>query len=446
MPDTKQLLERTARRAPSPGYHPETIRDRAERRRRSQRMRTSALALALSVLVGVGAFAVVRTPVGTDVATGVTGDGESLPPATVAPVEAGEGEYYYEAILMAAACGDHCTTDDVALDATTWWSPSDESGRIAVDAAQAYGIEAGRFGSGEFPNLNGVDVSGFPLDRAELLPFLLERSNPNGGSPAPVVTPPPNGAPFDGQLWRAITDLLPDPHTTPAVRAALLEVAAQLQGSTVTTDSEDPFGRPAHVIEFGNEGGSIIERLYVDPASHDLLTWTFTMAGESDPVRYYVVQDAGIASSTETGVEEGRASIPSTILSVDDIRAMPASGGDRAPAEMSTSGEDITERCSQGGPDLELTRSSSHEYDHDCFVVETGASFTITFTVDAAGASGRLRIFAPGRLEPLFDGEPVTGPGSIVYDIPALGSRDDAGANEYLVLDGELLVGTLYVR
>ena len=439
MADTKRLLERAASSAPGVHYDLDDIRDRSTRRRRDGRRRASAVALILTVLVGAAVFSVARRPAGTGITSGPTGRGGSLPAATTAPLVAGDGEYYYRAVLLVAVCEEACGEDDVALDATTWWSPSDDSGRVAVDAAAAYGIDAGRFGPGTFPNANGIDVSDFPHDPDGLLRFLLQRSGSAGESPAPVVTPPPGGAPFDGQLWRAITDLLSDPHTKPAVRAILLEAAATLQGSSVTTDVEDPFGRSAHVVAFANEGGAILERLYVDPASHDLLTWTSTSAGEDAPGRYYVVQDAGIASSMETGVEPGTGSVPPTLLSVDDLRTL--GGGASSGAGSTPVG--VPERCSQGGPDLTLTRSATG-YDHDCFVVEAGAPFTIAFTVATPGVEGRLRIVALDDTV-LFEGDAVTGPSTTIDDVDPIGYDPD-GANRYRVLDGDVLVGTLYVR
>jgi len=140
-------------------------------------------------------------------------------------------------------------------------------------------------------------VSSFPTDPDQLQAFLLQRSAPEGASPAPMVTPPPNGAPTDGQLWRAITDLLADPHTTPTARATLVEVAANLQGSTVTLGDSDPVGRSADVIAFANWGGDSPERLYVDPSTHDLLAWTVESADGTSSI--WLVRDAGVSASTD---------------------------------------------------------------------------------------------------------------------------------------------------
>jgi hypothetical protein len=214
----------------------------------------------------------------------------------------------------------------VRLDATYWWSPDDDSGRIAVDDAQAYGIEGGRFGPGTFPNHNGIDVSEYPVEPGALTEFLLERSAEDGESPAPLVTPPPEGAPRDGQLWRAITDLLADPHVTPTVRAALLDVAVGVQGTTLEPDVVDPAGRPAHAIAFGNWGGDLQERLYLDPDTHELLAQT-TASQEGVILEIYLVQHAGLTDSTETGPEPDGGSVPLTLLSAEDLGSLLGGNG-----------------------------------------------------------------------------------------------------------------------
>lgn len=318
MTDTKRLLERAGHRAPAPGFDLETLRRRRDRRAGSERIRAAIVGLALVSAVVAIVAVLPRTERGRSDEVAL---GAALRPATDEPLVAGPGEYYHRAVLL----GQHCVDtpdpcEDVRLDATYWWSPADDSGRIAVDDAYAYGIEAGRFGPRAFPNNNGIDVSAFPLEPSELAVFLLERGRDGGASPAPRVTPPPEGAPEDGRVWRAITDLLEDPHVTPAVRAALVNVAAAMQGTHVSLDAADPFGRPAHVVEFGNWGGEVVERLYVDPGSHELLCWTSSLAGSDVPFRYFVVQQAGVVDSTESGLSLDEGSVPGTLLSSEDLR------------------------------------------------------------------------------------------------------------------------------
>jgi hypothetical protein len=332
MRSAKDLLERAGRFAPPATFTlPDVERTRGRRDVR-RRITTAVVALALVTVAFGSVVQALRRP-----GEGVVGSGGSehvLPPATEAPAVAGPGQSYYRAVLFVLdGCFGSSTVPEgewgstgTRLDATFVWSPQDDAGRIVVDQAYGYGIEAGRFGPGAFPNENGIDVSSFPLETEALTRFLLDRSDESGASPAPMVTPPPEGATNDGQLWRAITDLLQDPHVTPTVRAALLDVAAGLQGSRVDLDAADPFGRPAHVIAFGNWGGQMPERLYVDPATHELLAWTMSSTVD-DSYGILVVQDAGVVDSIEEAPKPAERSVPLTLLSTDDLGPQDAASG-----------------------------------------------------------------------------------------------------------------------
>jgi hypothetical protein len=314
MSDTKHLLERAGRSAPDVPFGLDEFHRLRERRDRVRRIRAGAVGLTLAVVAVTVAFTALQGGAPRDTDSPYASTGATLPPATRSPLVAAPGQQYYGAVLLASE-------GHVRLDATYWWSPEDDSGRTVVDDAQAYGIEAGRFGPGAFPNHNGIDVSDFPLEPDALTEFLLARSAEDGASPAPLVTPPPEGGPRDGQLWRAITDLLVDPHVTPTVRAALLDVAAGVQGTTLEADVVDPAGRPAHAIAFGNWGGDSEERLYVDPDTHELLAWT-TSSSDGALIEIYLVQHAGVVDSTETGPEPDGGSVPLTLLSTADLVAM----------------------------------------------------------------------------------------------------------------------------
>ena len=330
MSDTKLLLERASCSAPDVPFGLDEFRRLRERRDRFRRIRAGVVGLTLAVVATTVAFTALQGGEASDTDGQYASTGATLPPATRSPLVAAPGELYYRAVLFVrAGCQgelvEECSDGGSRLDATTWWSPDDDSGRIVVDDAQAYGIEGGRFAAGAFPNHNGIDVSGFPLEPGALTEFLLERSAEDGASPAPLITPPPEGAPRDGQLWRAITDLLADPHVTPTVRAALLDVAVGVQGTTLEADVVDPAGRPGLAIVFGNWGGDLEERLYVDPETHELLAWT-TTSSEGATLEIYLVQHAGVVDSTETAPEPDGGSVPLTLLSTEDLVAM--LGGD----------------------------------------------------------------------------------------------------------------------
>ena len=321
MHDAKTLLEHAERLAPAPTFTFEDLERTGARHAKRRRIGTAVFALALAAIAFGSALVALRQPGSSTI--GSSGPTATLPPATEAPLVAAPSEFYYRAVLfyaegcsdvIAAPCGD---LSELRLDATYWWR-DDDAGRIVVDQRVNYGIDPGRFEAGGFPDPNGIDVSDFPLGRAALTRFLLERSAANGASPAPLVTPPPEGAPSDGQLWRAITDLLQDPHVSPTVRASLLDVAAGLQGARVQTELTDPFGRRAHVVTFRNWGGDATEKLYVDSVTHELLAWT-AFSTVDDAFMVYVVQDAGVVASTEVAPELEERSVPLTLLSPEDL-------------------------------------------------------------------------------------------------------------------------------
>src|SRR5688500_18300550 len=167
MSDTKLLLARASRSAPDVPFGPEEFRRFQERRDRVRRIRAGAVGLTLAAVAATVAFTALQGGEAKDVDGQYASTGATLPPATRPPSVAAPGQLYYRAVLFVrAGCQgepvQECSEGGVRLDATSWWSPEDDSGRIAVDDAQAYGIEAGRFGPGEFPNHNGIDVSGFP--------------------------------------------------------------------------------------------------------------------------------------------------------------------------------------------------------------------------------------------------------------------------------------------
>jgi hypothetical protein len=331
MSDLHDLLEGARRRAPEPAFSLENLRRRRSRRDRARRAEALVVGLAVAT-VGFGVtFAMLREP-GSEIADGThqTVAEETLPPATAPALVAGTGEFYYRAVLLAsegcldAPAGGICGATGNHLDATFWWA-RDDSGRIQVDARDGYGITEGRFGPGEYPNVQGIDASDFPQSTTELTAFLLERSAPDGTSPAPMVTPPPDGDPNDGQLWRAIADLLQDEHTTPELQAALLDVAASLTGTTVDLTADDPAGRRAYVVQMASGDGNSIDRLYVDPATHGLLAYT-TLSRTSDGYRIFLVQQAGITDSIETAPNPESGPFELTLLSVDDLTRRFAEG------------------------------------------------------------------------------------------------------------------------
>jgi hypothetical protein len=74
----------------------------------------------------------------------------------------------------------------------------------------------------------------------------------------------------DGQMFVVIRDLLRDPLTPPAVRAALFQVAASLPGIALLGDVTDRVGRPGVGIAMSNFLLHV-EIVIFDPATSDLL-------------------------------------------------------------------------------------------------------------------------------------------------------------------------------
>jgi hypothetical protein len=197
----------------------------------------------------------------------------------------------------------------VSLDAESWWK-ADGSGRIQVDTKQNYGIDAGTFGPGEF-HTEG-DLSSFPLNPQELETFLLDRSGPNGASPRPDVTPSP-GVPLDeGLLWNAIRDYLGSTqylNTTPALRAAMLEVLATVPMVSVDLQANDPAGRDAIALRFVAYAERVV--VFVDPATHDFLGMTTTSVNDGS-TGTVLVGAAGATSSTDQAPTGADRSIPTS--------------------------------------------------------------------------------------------------------------------------------------
>lgn len=143
----------------------------------------------------------------------------------------------------------------------------------------------------------------------------------------------------------------------------------------------------------------------MDPATHELLASTKTAAAGDRPFEYFVVQGAGVVDSVEVAPSEQDGSIPWPAQPVPDV-------------PTSTGSDTYPESCSQGGPDLRLWLADG-VFDTDCLVVETGADFTIEFHVTDPGVEANISI-QDANGTTIFTGEPITGPGTIVYRIGGL--------------------------
>lgn len=303
MTDLKERLDAASRLvSPEPdGF--ERLAARRERARRRQRV--SAAVLALVLAMGVLAALASLLPVGRSNQPGGTphetgGELGVLPPAARALEP---GEYYYDRVVTIFPGG--------RVDAETWWG-LDDSGRLRVNQRHPeWGLwPDGVFGPGEF-GYPLTDLSILSTDAATLERQLRDRSEPDGASPQPVTTPDPGDDPMGGEVWRAFRDLIQMPNATPDLRAALLQVAAGLDGSEVREDAVDPAGRPATLLRSSSRG--LRYDVYFDPSTLQVMSFVTIDIPEAGPSRYQIWIASGITSSTDEVPEGDDALIPGPV-------------------------------------------------------------------------------------------------------------------------------------
>src|SRR5438477_8175029 len=146
MSELKGLLHRAEASAPRTELDLGDLRRRRDRRHRARRIEAIVVGLAIATVSLGSAFLAFRQP--AHEGTAADGGRTVLPPATSPPLVAGLGEYYYWRVhslggCVAGACLS-AAVDHTELRATYWWS-ADDSGRVAVDTAHNYGIDAGTF-------------------------------------------------------------------------------------------------------------------------------------------------------------------------------------------------------------------------------------------------------------------------------------------------------------
>jgi len=306
MDETKRTIERAGQQAPTPEFTLEDVRDRRDRAHRRRRLAGGIVGVGVTLALVAAAVLSLGSPGHPGRAIPLEG-GVGLPPATRGFVVVSADEYSYQHLVVRGSCpghGDGQTTvgivdglavcPDEELDLESWWA-SDGSGLIRVNKKQNYGFSGGTFGPGEFPAEG--DVSEYPLDPVALRAFLLERSGSTGASPRPDVTPAP-GVPLDeGLLWNAIQDYLGDTqylNSTPALRAAMLEVLATLPMVSVDASATDPAGRDSIALRFFAYDQSVV--VFVDPATHDFSAMT-KVSPDTGSREEIVVEAAGASAS-----------------------------------------------------------------------------------------------------------------------------------------------------
>jgi hypothetical protein len=282
MSDTRTRLETAKAHAPVVRADPDRIYARRTRRTRRNRVVTTFVAIVIgAVPIAIG-LSLARSS-GSGVA-----EGEVLAPPP-ANLDLAPGEYYY---LRVDVVGE------IVFD--TWWA-TDASGRIAkVSGGSEYGLDAGTFGPGEFSSDSGP-VKYLSTDPVELEQQLRERVQPDGASPEPYGGF--SEGPIESALTVSITELLDAPDVTPAQKAALVRVLANLDGVGVDLHAQDPPGRPAILLT--TESGGATHRWWVDPQSYQLL------AVDNGGGVAEIVQAAGVTSSTDI-TDLDRSFVPSS--------------------------------------------------------------------------------------------------------------------------------------
>jgi hypothetical protein len=293
-------LDERLRRAGEVVSPPEPSLDRLARRRerRHRNRRVASAMVALSVAAGGIGAAVM--------AMGALAERETVQtpaaaPGAKPPPPLGTGEYFYEKTirLLPHAYG----LDGGRVTEETWWARDGSGRRVAGSTTPDYGLgPTGTWGRGE---MQVEELSDLSTDPDVLAQQLRQRSAPGGASPQPPGTPGPGVGEESASLWRAIGHLLEMPNAEPALRAALLEVAAAIPEVAVRRDVEDPVGRPAIALDMAVGDGGFT--LFFDPDNLQLLA----SVEDYGPGSFYrIVESAGIVGSTEEEPQGSQLLVP----------------------------------------------------------------------------------------------------------------------------------------
>jgi hypothetical protein len=148
-------------------------------------------------------------------------------------------------------------------------------------------------------------MSQLSTDASVLLGQLQERTSPGGASPEPDVTLAPGLSPETSSMWRSIQNLVEMGNATPALRAAIFEVASGLPGAEGRAHVTDPVGRPATEL-LVVLGDSHEDSMWFDPETHLLLA----SDGDLGTSPSFIVVAGGIVDSRSETVAPGDGFIP----------------------------------------------------------------------------------------------------------------------------------------
>jgi hypothetical protein len=228
--------------------------ERRDRKRRSQRLSSAALAFAIAA-AAVGGGLILLSRLGQS-SHDVVGTGwQPTRPLTLHP-----GEYFYLRVESF-----HLGEDGYIRDEETWWA-LDGSGEVWNRSTRQDKYPyppSGTYGRGAFPIWS--DVSELSSD-ASVLAAQLRQEPWNHFE----------GQPESERMWDLVSFLLTElPTPTPDLRAALFDVAKDINGVTMTENYSDPVDRAAISLKFSDAKNGITWRMYFDPGTHQAMAWSF---------------------------------------------------------------------------------------------------------------------------------------------------------------------------
>jgi hypothetical protein len=305
--DLKESLRRARSSASAPEPAFERLVRRRERKRRNGRIASAAVALVVVAgIVTGGVWTLGHRSSRTSVHVGGSGQTVTSAPSpglTAPAIVAAPGQYYYWKSVRPLPGG--------AVVEELWWG-TDGSGRYEVDAINDnYGTPKSQtWQPGELPGVWPFenDVSGLSTDPATLLQQLLDRSSENGASPEPDVTIAPGISPVTSRMWRSVQNMLEQGTATPALRAAIFEVTAGLDGVQERAGVTDPVGRPAISLSvpLAQYQGGCTDTMWFDPDTHVLLASN----GDLGCSPSLIIVAGGIVDSTSDTVALGDGFVP----------------------------------------------------------------------------------------------------------------------------------------
>jgi hypothetical protein len=236
-----------------------------------------------------------------------------MPRVTDPPAELAPGEYSYLRLRLYSTCASDVSPTSACaqtqLHAESWWALDDSGRRDALEMTGGYGFDQGIYGPGAFPDEG--DLSGFPTDPDALRAFVLDRAAPGGASPRPEVTPAPDVPLEEGLLWNSIRDYLGSTqylNATPSLRAAMLQVLADVPMVTVDVGAVDPAGRAATGLSFHAYDADW--EVFADPRTGDFLSMTERYDdAPQETIRVVLVEAAGFTTTDHERPEADRLTI-----------------------------------------------------------------------------------------------------------------------------------------